>query len=79
MLRQLVEIADFLSVKATHLHAFVKTSKTMTNICTYYKCLESSRNEAKAMPDWLQETVLHLCDTVLNQLEAVYQQVEQSL
>ncbi|EDW62247.2 uncharacterized protein [Drosophila virilis] len=74
LLRQLVEIADFLSVKATHLHAFVKTSKTMTNICTHYNCLEPSRNEARGMPDWLQETVLHLCDTVLNQLEAVYQQ-----
>lgn len=47
----------------------------MTNICTHYNCLESSQNEDKAMPDWLQETVLHLCDTVLNELETVYEQV----
>ncbi|XP_034476921.1 uncharacterized protein LOC117783581 [Drosophila innubila] len=70
LLRQLIEIADFLGAKMSHLRAFVKTSKTMTNICTHYS---SSVDLNQSLPDWLQETILHLCDTVLNNLEIVYQ------
>ncbi|EDW01797.1 GH20255 [Drosophila grimshawi] len=70
LLRQLVDIADFLSVNMTHLHAFVKTGKTMTNICTHYaKCIDLSQDDGTTMPDWLEETVMHLCDTVLTHLE----------
>lgn len=71
LLRQLIEIADFLSAKMSHLHAFVKTSKTMINICSHYA--NYADMSICPMPDWLQETALHLCDTVLNNLEIVYQ------
>ncbi|KAM8712887.1 hypothetical protein ACLKA7_013248 [Drosophila subpalustris] len=71
LLRQLIEIADFLGAKMSHLHVFVKTSKTMTNICTHY--CSRAVDLTQSMPDWLQETALHLCDTVLNNLEIIYQ------
>ncbi|XP_026842031.1 uncharacterized protein LOC6592547 isoform X1 [Drosophila persimilis] len=72
LIQQMNEISGFLSAKITHLQAFIKTSETMTYICLHYmQNADRGQWEAGTMPDWLKETVLHLCDTVLNQMETI--------
>ncbi|XP_062128419.1 uncharacterized protein LOC133840544 [Drosophila sulfurigaster albostrigata] len=63
MLQQLIAITDFLYAKMSHWNAFVNTSKTMTNICKHYS---NYADLSQSTPEWLRETLLHICDTVLN-------------
>ncbi|XP_022221564.2 uncharacterized protein LOC111073530 [Drosophila obscura] len=72
LIQQMNEISGFLGTKIIHLQAFTKTSKTMTYICLQYmRYVDRGQWEAGTMPDWLKETVLHLGDTVLNQMETI--------
>ncbi|XP_034108372.1 uncharacterized protein LOC117570682 [Drosophila albomicans] len=63
MLQQLIVITDFLYAKMSHWNAFVNTSKTMTNICKHYS---NYADLSQSTPEWLRETLLHICDTALN-------------
>ncbi|XP_030379950.1 uncharacterized protein LOC115628107 [Scaptodrosophila lebanonensis] len=67
LIRQLCEICELLSTKIIHMTVFLKTSKIMTYICIHYCRL----SEYESNPEWLNETQLHLCDTVLNNLETI--------
>ncbi|SPP74439.1 uncharacterized protein LOC117578801 [Drosophila guanche] len=72
LIKQMSEIAGFLGTKIIHLQAFIKTSKTMTYICLHYmQYVDRGHWEVGTMPDWLKETILHLCDTALNQMETI--------
>ncbi|EDV35926.2 uncharacterized protein Dana_GF12713 [Drosophila ananassae] len=72
LVQQMSEISAFLSDRITHLQAFIKTSETMTFISLHYlKFYNENLIEGEQMPEWLKETVLHICDTILNHLETI--------
>ncbi|XP_030246873.1 uncharacterized protein LOC108653201 isoform X2 [Drosophila navojoa] len=75
LLRHMIEIADYLSLNPKHLKVLVQTSQIITAICAHYNSMEASQGELKAMPEWMQSTLVHLCDTALNHLEKANDQV----
>lgn len=48
----------------------------MKDICVHYNSMEANQDDIKPMPEWMQDTLLHLCDTALNQLETVSDKVK---
>ncbi|XP_023033567.1 uncharacterized protein LOC6646231 [Drosophila willistoni] len=74
VVQQLNTISGFLSSRITYLEAFIRTSQTMTKLCLDYK---NHMNSEQTMPEYLKETILHLCDTIINHYETIY--MEESL
>ncbi|KAH8401000.1 hypothetical protein KR009_002367 [Drosophila setifemur] len=73
LVQQMNEITGFLSSRIAHLQAYIKTSELMTYISLHFiRCDNEDGKHDTDMPQWLKETILHLCDTVLNHLETIY-------
>lgn len=52
----------------------------MTFICLHYlKFYNENPIEDVQMPEWLKETVLHICDTILNHLETICKEVRSNI
>ncbi|XP_068147030.1 uncharacterized protein [Drosophila tropicalis] len=69
VVQQLNTISGFLSSRITYLEAFIRTSQTMTKLCLDYK---NHLNSEQTIPEYLKETILHLCDTIINHYETIY-------
>lgn len=52
----------------------------MTFISLHYlKFYNENLIEGEQMPEWLKETVLHICDTILNHLETICKGVRKNI
>ncbi|KAH8331639.1 hypothetical protein KR074_008918 [Drosophila pseudoananassae] len=73
-----IDISVFLSESITN--AFIRISETMTFICLHYlKLYNESPAEDVQMPQWLKETVMHICDSILNFVQPVRKKVALSV
>ncbi|KAH8277939.1 hypothetical protein KR018_010593 [Drosophila ironensis] len=74
LIQQMNDISLFLSARIAYLQALIKTSETMSFICKHYlRCCNAIPRKDSPMPEWLKDTVLHICDAVLNHIETVFQ------
>lgn len=75
VLRQLSEVANFLDYELTQLHALLKTSKSITDMCVHYTRCEEQRLEKDSMPEYLQDAIVHLGHTVIYHMGVVCEEV----
>ncbi|KAI8036878.1 uncharacterized protein LOC128256103 isoform X1 [Drosophila gunungcola] len=71
LMQRIIEIADFERRTLEDLELPVKTSETITFMCVHYMSCVNLKDEP--LPQWLKETVLHLCKMVLGYLEGLYE------
>ncbi|XP_043657305.1 uncharacterized protein LOC122622698 isoform X1 [Drosophila teissieri] len=71
LMQKIMEIADFEGTRIGDLQLSVKTSETMAHMCLHFmsNCHADPKDE---MPDWLRETVLHLCEMVMSFLDSTF-------
>lgn len=74
VLRQLIDVANFLDYELTQLHALLKTSKSITDMCAHYtKCEEQRQDDS--MPEYLQDVIIHLGHTIIYHMGIVCEEV----
>ncbi|XP_043066426.1 uncharacterized protein [Drosophila bipectinata] len=78
LIQQMSDMSAFVCENVTD--TFIGISETMTFICLHYlKLYNESPIKEEQMPQWLKETILHICDTILNLLEPVFKKVALSI
>ncbi|XP_017044799.1 uncharacterized protein LOC108090566 isoform X2 [Drosophila ficusphila] len=67
LMQKVMEIADHEREKFRDFELPAKTSETITQMCVHYmSCVDLNE---EPIPEWLKETVSHLCEMVLSYLE----------
>ncbi|KAH8285483.1 hypothetical protein KR054_009932, partial [Drosophila jambulina] len=76
LIKEMTIIAEFLGERITHLQVSIRTSETVTFMCVHYLKLIKQQPKKDSMqepmPEWLKDTLMHLCDSVCSQLETVH-------
>ncbi|KAH8258097.1 hypothetical protein KR038_005683, partial [Drosophila bunnanda] len=74
LIKEMTAIAEYLGERITHLQVSIRTSETVTFMCVHYLKLIKHQHkiEQEPMPEWLKDTLVHLCDSVCSQLETVH-------
>jgi len=72
-MQKIMEIADFERKQLQDLELPVRTSETITYMCLHYMSHVNLKDEQT--PEWLKETVSHLCEMILSYLEGLYENV----
>ncbi|KAH8253170.1 hypothetical protein KR032_003954, partial [Drosophila birchii] len=74
LIKEMIAIAEYFGERITHLQVSIRTSETVTFMCVHYLKLikQQPKKEQEAMPEWLRDTLVHLCDSVCSQLETVH-------
>ncbi|XP_017027745.1 uncharacterized protein [Drosophila kikkawai] len=76
VIKKLTAIAEYFGQRITHVQVSIRTSETVTFMCVHYleliKQQPRKESEPEPMPEWLKDTLVHLCDTVCSHLETVH-------
>ncbi|EDV59428.2 uncharacterized protein LOC6541067 [Drosophila erecta] len=72
LMQKIMEIADFEGTRIGDLQLSVRTSEAVANMCLHFMSICHGNPKDEKMPDWLRETVLHLCEMGISYLDSSF-------
>ncbi|XP_032571567.1 uncharacterized protein LOC6608283 [Drosophila sechellia] len=72
LMQKIMETADTEGTRTGDLQLSVQTAETLAHICLHFMSTWHANPTDEKMPNWLRETVLHLCDVAINHLNSTF-------
>lgn len=71
-MQKIMEIADTEGTRTGDLQLSVQTGETLAHICLHFMTTWHANPTDEKLPNWLRETVFHLCDVVTVHLNSTF-------
>nr|NP_001260814.1 uncharacterized protein Dmel_CG13742, isoform D [Drosophila melanogaster]AGB93347.1 uncharacterized protein Dmel_CG13742, isoform D [Drosophila melanogaster] len=72
LMQKIMEIADTEGTRTGDLQLSVQTGETLAHICLHFMTTWHANPTDEKLPNWLRETVFHLCDVVTVHLNSTF-------